>query len=117
MIRCKFCKAPLSGLLSVIGKTVFNIRPSVQDHEVCSKCVGKQPAQSLEEEADNIKAKKYKCQICARAIHQEHALEHIKAEEYLINLIKKDHPQWQIKDVTCKECIEYYRKLIKDAEI
>lgn len=61
--------------------------------------------------------KKYKCQICQRMIHQKHALEHIKAEEYLIELIKKDHPRWSKENSTCKECIEYYKKLINDAEI
>jgi len=103
-------------VLSVIGKTIFNIKPSAQDHEVCNKCIGKQqlhPSSSCE----HLKTKKYTCQICSRSIHQEHALEHIKAEEYLISLIKKDHPQWQLKDTTCKECIEYYRTLVKDAEI
>lgn len=61
--------------------------------------------------------KKYKCQICERMIHEEHSLEHAKAEEYLINLIKKDHPKWDQKDSACPECIEYYRKLIKQSEI
>ncbi len=62
-------------------------------------------------------SKKYKCQICGRMVHQVHALEHAKAEEYLLNLIKKDHPQWKQGDSTCSECAEYYRKLIKQAEI
>ena len=61
--------------------------------------------------------KTYKCQICQRMIDEDHALTHIKAEEYLIALITKDHPQWGQKDPTCKECIEYYRKLIKEAAI
>jgi hypothetical protein len=60
---------------------------------------------------------KYKCNICERMISQEHALEHAKAEEYIIKLIKKDHPQWKSEDYLCLECIDYYRKLIKDAEI
>ena len=61
--------------------------------------------------------KRYKCQICGRMIHEAHSLEHAKAEEYLLNLIKKDHPKWKQKDLTCSECIEYYRKLINQAEI
>jgi len=61
--------------------------------------------------------KKYKCKICERMINEKHSLEHAKAEEYLINLIKKDHPKWEQKDSTCPECIEYYRKLIKQSEI
>ncbi len=61
--------------------------------------------------------KKYKCQICGRMIHEAHSLEHAKAEEYLLDLIKKDHPKWSQKDLTCAGCVEYYRKLINQAEI
>ena len=64
-----------------------------------------------------IKDKKYKCQICGKMIHQSHSLEHAKTEEYLLNLIRKDHPEWKDQDITCPECLEYYRKLINQAEI
>lgn len=117
MTRCKVCKVPLTGFLSIIGKTLFNIKPSSHDSQVCSKCVGKQTNDHADNEADKSKGKKYKCQICERIVHEAHAIEHIKAEEYLMELIKKDHPQWRHKEPTCKECIDYYRKLIKDAEI
>lgn len=60
---------------------------------------------------------KYKCQICARKVSKKAMLMHIKAEEYIINLIKKDHPQWQNDSRACDVCIAYYKKLIKDAEI
>ncbi|MDP1854302.1 MAG: hypothetical protein Q8L26_08920 [Candidatus Omnitrophota bacterium] len=63
------------------------------------------------------KNKLYKCQICGRNIDTKAALMHIKAEEYLIGLIKKDHPRWQNESDTCDGCITYYRKLVKDAEI
>lgn len=61
--------------------------------------------------------KKYRCHICGRLIHQSCSLEHAKAEEYLLSLIKKDHPKWRQGDPTCPECIDYYRKLIDQAEI
>ena len=109
MIRCKKCNVPLDGVLGKIGKTILRIKPSSQDPQLCNKCAG--------EKATKTKGKKYQCQICNRMIHEEHALEHIKAEEYLINLIKKDHPGWEHKQPTCPECIEYYRKLIKEAEL
>lgn len=115
MVRCKICKVPLTGFMANIGKAFFNIRRSEPDSEVCNKCAGKE--QNKTAEAVNQSDKTYQCQICSRTVHQEHALEHIKTEEYLIELIKKDHPQWQHKGPTCKECIEYYRKLVKDAEI
>lgn len=60
---------------------------------------------------------KYKCQICEREIDDFVSISHIKAEEYLMELIRKDHPEWKTGDKTCKQCIEYYRKLVKDAEI
>lgn len=60
---------------------------------------------------------KYRCQICDREIDDFASITHIKAEEYLINLIRKAHPEWKESDKTCHKCVEYYRKLIKDAEI
>lgn len=60
---------------------------------------------------------RYKCHICERMIDEQCALTHVKAEEYLISLIKKDHPQWKDKDSLCPECVDYYRKLVKDGEI
>ncbi|UCD15524.1 MAG: hypothetical protein JSV34_00285 [Candidatus Omnitrophota bacterium] len=60
---------------------------------------------------------KYKCNICGRMVSEKKALVHVKAEEYIINLIKRDHPQWQAANYSCSECIDYYRKLIKEGEI
>jgi hypothetical protein len=60
---------------------------------------------------------KYRCQICDRDIDDFVALAHIKAEEYLIELIQRDHPEWKKDKKTCSKCIEYYRKLIKESEI
>lgn len=63
------------------------------------------------------KDKQYKCQLCARIVDTRAALMHIKAEEYLLDLIKKDHPQWQNGSKACDKCLAYYRRLVKDAEI
>ncbi|MCX5701494.1 MAG: hypothetical protein NTW64_00730 [Candidatus Omnitrophica bacterium] len=60
---------------------------------------------------------KYKCQICDRYIDDFVSLAHIKTEEYLLDLIRHDHPDWAKEGKTCHKCIEYYRKLVKDAEI
>jgi len=32
-------------------------------------------------------------------------------EEYLINQIKKEHPEWVEQDGACHKCIEYYQAL------
>lgn len=60
---------------------------------------------------------KYKCQICEREIDEFAGITHIKAEEYIIDLIRKDHPEWHEDKKTCHKCVEYYRKLIKEAEL
>jgi hypothetical protein len=60
---------------------------------------------------------KYICQICRREIDEFVSITHIKAEEYILDLIRRDHPEWHEDLKTCVKCIEYYRKLIKDAEI
>lgn len=60
---------------------------------------------------------KYKCQICNRDIDDFVGIAHIKAEEYLLGLIRKDHPEWKEDEKTCHKCVEYYRKLINEAEI
>ena len=60
---------------------------------------------------------KYRCQICDRDIDDFASIAHIKAEEYIMELIQRDHPEWDEKEKTCHKCLEYYRKLVKDTEI
>ena len=117
MLRCKKCGIPLDGLLGNIGKVIFRIKTSSQDSRICNKCAGEKVDKGKDKQASKTEGKKYQCQICNRMIHEEHALEHIKAEEYLMDLIRKDHPDWQHMQPTCPECVEYYRRLIKEAEI
>jgi hypothetical protein len=59
----------------------------------------------------------YVCRICKRVVDEKTALTHIKAEEYLLGLIKKDHPEWKESDPACPQCVDYYRVLIKKAKI
>ncbi|MFH0762353.1 MAG: hypothetical protein V1925_00490 [Candidatus Omnitrophota bacterium] len=59
----------------------------------------------------------YKCQICGREIDEFVSIAHAKAEEYLIELIKRDHPEWNKEHDTCHKCVEYYRRLVKETEI
>lgn len=60
---------------------------------------------------------KHKCQICEREIDDAVGLAHIKAEEYILELIRRDHPEWSKEKGTCSLCIEYYRELVKRTEI
>jgi len=62
-------------------------------------------------------SRKHKCQICGREIDDAVGLAHVRAEEYLIELIRRDHPQWKKDMGTCDLCLEYYRELIKRTEI
>ncbi len=125
MSKCKICQVPLVGFWSKIPKILFGVKPSSKDSSICNKCINKNSIEEADSTANRQSAdesslsegKKYKCQICGRMVHEEHSLEHIKAEEYLLTLIQKDHPQWQDKDATCEECVEYYRKLIRKSEI
>ncbi len=88
-----------------------NDKTSCCDNSVSEEC------SSQDKECNSSAKGKYKCQICGRMIHEEHSLEHAKAEEYLINLIRKDHSHWQDKEPTCEECVVYYRKLVDKTEI
>lgn len=117
MLRCKICKVPLSGFLSKISKVLFRITPSAADREICSKCSDQPEKKKAKRPSDDSASKKYECKLCGRMIHEENSLEHIKAEEYLIELIRKDHAHWHHKDPTCQECIDYYRRLVKENEI
>lgn len=60
---------------------------------------------------------KYRCQICDRDIDSFVSIAHIKAEEYLLDLIRRDHPEWHETKQTCHKCVEYYRKLVKENEV
>ena len=40
--KCKKCKVPLEGFLyRLIAKTLFGVRPSAKDPELCNKCEDK----------------------------------------------------------------------------
>jgi len=105
MKRCRKCKVPLEGTVSKIIKKVLRTYPSEQDAGLCNRCAAKE------------KPGTYVCQICDRSIDEASALTHVKAEEYLLHLIRKDHPEWKESKGTCPECIDYYRQLIKKARI
>lgn len=52
-----------------------------------------------------------RCPRCGKTIQAPMLLAHAKAEEYLIELIKRDHPEWVQPDGTCSRCSNYYRVL------
>jgi hypothetical protein len=105
MKRCAQCKVPLEGrMASLLGK-ILRIKTSDSDAALCHKCAPRTPKGT------------YVCHICNREINEKIALTHIKTEEYLLGLIKKDHPEWKESDPACPQCVSYYRELIKKAKI
>lgn len=105
MKRCQKCRVPLEGRMAVILGKIFRITSSKNNPTLCNRC------------APDTKKGSYVCRICNREIDEKNALTHVKAEEYLLGLIKKDHPEWKENSCACPECIAYYRELIKKAEI
>lgn len=106
MKRCNICKVPLEGALSKIYSKILNYQPAAEDPSLCNRCFPKSRKQDT-----------YICQICNKTVEEASALTHVKAEEYLLHLIKKDHPEWKEHKDTCPECVAYYRELIKKAQI
>lgn len=106
MKKCRVCHIPLEGAISKIIGPALKRRPSQDDPTLCSRCASKNKA-----------PRTYVCSICRRPIDEESALTHVKAEEYLLELIRKDHPQWKEEEGACLRCVEYYRELIRKAKI
>ena len=66
--------------------------------------------EGLESAAQSIR---YQCPRCGRYIEGSNVLAHAKAEEYLVGLIKRDHPEWVEPDGTCSPCKTYYQALVE----
>lgn len=107
MKRCEKCNFPLEGLLAKLLKPILKISASENNPSVCTRC----------DEPKSISKSEYICSICNRPVDESSALTHVKAEEYLLGLIKKDHPEWQKEKGACPQCLDYYRELIKKAKI
>lgn len=103
MNSCKLCGVPLRGFLALIPRLLFGVRASRDSSIVCNKCA--------------TKNKMYRCSICSRMIHEATAIEHVKAEEYFISLIRKDHSYWGDKIPTEEECLNHYREMVRKTEI
>ncbi len=48
-----------------------------------------------------------RCSLCGKQAD----IVHIEAEQYILDVIKKDHPEWVNKNGSCKACMDYYKKL------
>ena len=52
----------------------------------------------------------YICPVCGEHLKRELDVVIPHTEEHIIDLIKKDHPDWVEKDGMCKICYDYYKK-------
>ena len=51
------------------------------------------------------------CPVCGGSHHPEVAGLLALCEQWTIDQIKKDHPEWVEADGLCPKCLEYYMKL------
>ena len=51
----------------------------------------------------------YTCPLCESLVNEEFRTLHEDAEQWLINRIKRQHPEWVSSDGGCGRCIEEYR--------
>jgi hypothetical protein len=55
----------------------------------------------------------YRCPVCGEEVCEDihEYMDH--TERHIIDIIKKDHPEWVEKDGLCRKCREYYEKELK----
>lgn len=49
------------------------------------------------------------CSLCGSLVHEELRTLHEDAERWLINRIKRQHPEWVSADGACGPCIEAFK--------
>ena len=58
----------------------------------------------------NGKPQYYVCPLCQKKINRDLLLFNAHTEQHILDVIKKDHPDWAAQDGTCKKCADYYKK-------
>ena len=53
------------------------------------------------------------CKLCGK---KTDSLYHI-TEQLVLDMIRRDHPEWVQEDGVCAQCIEYYKNLDNAVEI
>lgn len=51
------------------------------------------------------------CPLCGMELAPESIEIHRLAEEYVLEKIRADHPEWIADDGACPKCVEFYRAL------
>ena len=52
---------------------------------------------------------KYTCPLCASQIDEEFRTLHEDAERWIIDRIKRQHPEWVSSDGACHRCIDTFK--------
>ncbi len=52
---------------------------------------------------------KYTCPLCGSQVHEELRALHEDAERWLIDRIKRQHPEWVSGDGACGRCVETFK--------
>ena len=56
------------------------------------------------------------CPLCSEAVADESLILHMEVDEWLLQLVLKDHPEWKQSDGACKRCWGVIDQLKRDAE-
>jgi len=54
------------------------------------------------------------CPLCGEEVSQDIFQAHFQAEQYVLDRIVQEHPEWKESDGGCKKCMEYYKELAKE---
>jgi len=53
------------------------------------------------------------CPTCGKHIPRDLLIIIPHTEEHIVEVIKKEHPEWIGQDGICKKCYEYYKEQLK----
>jgi hypothetical protein len=56
------------------------------------------------------------CPTCGKTIPLDLPIIISHTEEHIIDVIKRDHPDWVEKDGICKKCYEFYKSQLHPEE-
>lgn len=58
-----------------------------------------------------------RCPTCGQLLDSATDFFHGKLKRQIIELIRMDHPDWEVKDGVCMRCVEEYRSVLASKDI
>jgi hypothetical protein len=55
----------------------------------------------------------YRCNVCQKKFPGDMMVFREHIEVHIVDLVKKDFPQWVEKDGLCRKCVDYYHHQLK----